>query len=318
MRRTIALVLIGLGTAFLVLAPMVKFYAVPKLTVAPLDLDPAHTSNNSGTVSTVIDLATGTEKQNVALNSIRRTKADVAASQQAGDNTAVYDSLSVISLASDSTNKPYLPSSPERYAFDRTTSIMKATAGTNVGGTPITADMIGTDTVMPLKFPFFSGKQSYNVFDSSIMKGAEAKFVDEETVQGLATYKYEQVIPATKVGTQGTADVYYQDDTLFYVEPTTGEIVNGSSTVKQWLKNADGTDGLVLLDGKIGFTDQNVTDSVNEASANASKLNLVSNVLPVVSLIVGHVLLVVGILLYRAASGSAETTASRQAAMAKS
>lgn len=318
MRRTIALVLIGLGTAFLVLAPMVKFYAVPKLAVAPLDLDPANTSNSSGTVTTVIDLATGTEKSDVALNSIRRTKADIAASQQAGGNVGVYDSLSVISLASDSTNKPYLPASPERYAFNRTTSIMQATSGSNVGGVPITADMIGTDTVMPLKFPFFSTQQTYNVFDSSIMKGAPAKFVDEEAVKGLDTYKYEQVIPPTKIGMQGTAEVWYQNDTLFYVEPSTGQIVNGSSDAKQWLKNPDGTDGLVLLQGKLGFTEQEVTDSVNEATSNASKLNLVSNVLPVVSLILGLVLLVVGILLYRASSGSAEATPSRPTAMAAS
>jgi hypothetical protein len=314
MRRTVGLVLIALGTAFLVLAPMVKFYAVPKLAVAPLDLNPANTSNNAGTVSTVVDLATGTEKSNVALNSIRRTKADVAASEQAGNNIGVYDSLSVISLASDSSNTPYLPASPERYAFDRTTSIMVAQAGANVGGTPITADMIGNDTVMPLKFPFWSQKQSYNVFDSSIMKGAEAKFVQEDTVNGLPVYKYEQDIAATKVGMQGTAEVWYQDDTLFYVEPTTGQIVNGSSTVKQWLKNPDGTDGLVLIDGKIGFTDANVADSVDQASANASKLNLVNNVLPVVSLLLGLVLLVIGILLYRG-SGSAERAPAKTASM---
>ena len=159
MRRVIGLILIGLGAAFLVLAPMVKFYAVPKLSVAPLDLDPSDTSNSSGTVATVVDLATGTEKSNVELNSIRRTKADVAASQQAGNNIGVYDSLSVISLASDSSGQPYLPADPERYAFDRTTTVMVATAGANVGGVPITEAMIGTDTIMPLKFPFRLGEE---------------------------------------------------------------------------------------------------------------------------------------------------------------
>lgn len=299
MRRIIGLVLIALGCAFLVLAPMVKFYAVPKLAVAPLDLDPANTSDNSGTVSTVVDLATGTEKYNVDLNSIRRTKADVAASQQLGGNMAVYDSLSVISLASDSTNQPYLPASPERYAFDRTTSIMTAQAGANVGGTPITPSMIGDDTVMPLKFPFWCQKQSYNVFDSSLMKGYEAKFVQEDTVNGLAVYKYDQNIPATKIGMQGDAEVWYQNDAVYFVEPTTGQVVNGWNVVKQWLKNADGTDGLVLIDGKIGFTKQEIADSVNEASSNASKLNMVANVVPVASLVLGLVLLVIGILLIR-------------------
>jgi len=299
MRRVLGLVLIGLGVALLVLAPMVKFYAVPKLSVAPLDLDPNNTSDSSGTVTTVVDLATGTEKSNVELKSTRRTKADVAASQQAGGNIGVYDSFSVISLASDPAGKPYLPASPERYAFDRTTAIMVATAGANVGGVPITEAMIGNDTVMPLKFPFNSQKSTYNVFDTSIMKGAPAEFLGEEAVQGLNTYKYEQKIPDTVVGKQGDADIHYQNDTLFWVEPATGQVVNGYSIAKQWLKNADGTDGLVLLDGKIGFTDQEVTDSVNEAKANSSKLNTVSNVLPVASLVLGILALVGGILLVR-------------------
>jgi hypothetical protein len=299
MRRGIGLVLIGLGAALLVLAPMLRFYAVPKLAVAPLDLNPANTSNSAGTVTTVIDLATATEKSNVALNSIRRTKADVAASQQAGGNIGVYDSFSVISLASDPSGKPYLPASPERYAFDRTTAIMVAEASSNVGGVAITSDMIGTDTVMPLKFPFYSEKKTYNVFDSSIMKGAPAEFLGEEGVQGLNTYKYEQKIPATAVGKQGDADVMYQNDTFFWVEPLTGQVVNGYSVAKQWLKNADGTDGLVLLDGKIGFTPQEVTDSVNQAKTNSSKLNMVSNVLPIASLILGVLALVGGILLLR-------------------
>ena len=304
MRRGIGLVLIGLGVALLVLAPMVRFYAVPKLSVAPLDLDPNKTSDSAGTVATVVDLPTGTEKQNVELKSTRRTKADVAASEQAGDNIGVYDSFSWISLASDSTNQPYLPASPERYAFDRTTSVMVATAGANVGGTPITEAMIGNDTIMPLKMPFNSEKKTYNVFDTSIMKGAPADFVDEEAVQGLNTYKYEQKIPATQIGTQGDAAVWYQNDTVMYVEPITGQVVNGYSVAKQWLKNADGTDGLVLLDGKIGFTDQEVTDSVNEAKTNSSKLSMVSNVLPVASLLLGILALVGGILLVRRPGGS--------------
>jgi hypothetical protein len=299
MRRGLGLVLIGLGVAFLVLAPMLKFYAVPRLAVAPLDLDPKNTSNSAGTVATVVDLATGTEKQNVDLLSTRRTTADVAASQQAGGNVGVYDSLSVISLKSDASGKPYLPASPERYAFDRTTNVLVASSGTNVGGTPITAAMIGTDTQMPLKMPFFAEKKTYSVFDTSIMKGAPAEFVGEEAIDGLAVYRWEQKIPATQIGLQGTQPIFYQNDTIFIADPLTGQVVNGWSTAKQWLKNADGTDGLVLLDGKIGFTDKEVSDSVAEAKTNSSKLNLVANILPVVCLVAGLVFLVPGILLLR-------------------
>jgi hypothetical protein len=299
MRRVFGLVAIGLGTALLVLAPMLKFYAVPKLSVAPLDLKPSDTSNSSGTVGVVADLATGTEKQNVDLVAVRRTAADVSASQQAGGNTGVYDSLQVVSLASDSSGKPYLPASTERYSFDRTTSVMLATAGANVDGVEITEAMIGTDTIMPLKMPFGTEKKTYKVFDSSLMKGVDTTFAGEEQVQGLSTYKFTSSVPATKTGNQGDAEVWYQDEQTIWVEPVTGQVVNGTNTQKTWLKNADGTDGLVIIDGTLGFTEQEVTDSVDQAKTNSSKLNLVSNVIPVVSLILGAVLLLVGILLVR-------------------
>ena len=55
---------------------------------------------------------------------MRGTTADVTASEQAGGNIAVYDCLSVVSLASDSTGEPFLPATPERYAFDCTTDIL--------------------------------------------------------------------------------------------------------------------------------------------------------------------------------------------------
>ena len=64
----------------------------------------------------------------------------------------------------------------------------------------------------------------------------------------------------------------------------------------------------MLIQGKIGFTDANVTDSVDSASANASKLNLVSNVLPVVSLVLGLVLLVIGILMFRGAGAESSSS----------
>ena len=55
----------------------------------------------------------------------------------------------------------------------------------------------------------------------------------------------------------------------------------------------------MLLDGKIGFTAQEVTDRSTQAKANSSKLNMVSNVLPIASLILGILALVGGILLLR-------------------
>ncbi|MGK3816874.1 porin PorA family protein, partial [Enterococcus faecium] len=82
MRRVLGLILIGLAVACLVAAPLLKFYAVPKLAVAPLDVDPNKPSRNSGTAVKLLDFATLTERTNVPLTSIRYTRADIPATQQ--------------------------------------------------------------------------------------------------------------------------------------------------------------------------------------------------------------------------------------------
>ena len=300
MRRAWGLVLIGLGVALLALAPLIRFVAVPKLAVAPMNLDyRGDPSIASGTVAQVADLPTGTQKTNVPLIAVRRTGADVVAADQVGGNTGVYFSTQVVSLVSDTAGKPYLPVSPERYAFDRTTSVMKAEAGANVNGVPITTDMIGDDTIMPLKFPFFTDKKTYSIFDTSLMKGAPAEFVAEETVQGLSTYHFRQTIPAQQVGVQAGQPLWYQLVQEMWVEPETGQIVNGSSAQKTWLKNADGTDSLVLIDGTLAFTPENVSKSVAQAKENASKVSLLANVVPVVCIVAGLLALLGGVLLLR-------------------
>ncbi|HET7899913.1 MAG TPA: DUF3068 domain-containing protein [Candidatus Nanopelagicales bacterium] len=310
MRRGWGLALIGLGVLFLALAPLLKFYAVPRLAVAPLNLDfKGDPSVASGTVAQVADLPTGTQRSDVPLVAVRHTGADVAASEQLGGNAGVYFSTQVVSEASDSQGLPYLPVSPERYAFDRTTDVMLAEADANVDGVKITPEMIAGDALMPLKMPFFTEKKTYNVFDSTLMKGVATEFVAEEQVQGLTTYHFRSHVDAVQYATQGTQTLWYQNTTDSWVEPMTGQVVNGASDTKQWLKNADGTDSLVLVDGTLAFTDQNVTDSVNQAKENSAKINLISNVAPVVLLVLGLIALVVGILLLRRDDEPAEPEA---------
>jgi hypothetical protein len=309
MRRGLGLVLIGLGVALLVLAPMLKFYAVPKLAVAPLDLDPSSPSRNAGVAVKLLDIATFTERTNVPLTSLRYTKADVAASQAAGGNIGVYESFSRVNDA-DGT---LVTAGTERYAFDRTTNILNTGSGANIDGTPMTEEMIANDAIMPLKLPFFVDKNAtYNYFDTSLLKGAPVAFVEETTIDGLTVYKFEGKIEPTQIGEQeGIAALVGSDDPEFkapryysnlrtlYVEPLTGQVVNGIEDQLQTLRGPDGTDQITIIEGVIGFTDEEIAESVAEAKDNSAKIKLVAQTLPLVSLVLGLVLLVVGILLAR-------------------
>ena len=319
MRRVLGLVLIGLAVACLVAAPLLKFYAVPKLAVAPLDVDPNKPSRNSGTAVKLLDFATLTERTNVPLTSIRYTRADIPATQQAGGNLAVYDSFSRV----NDDKGTLITASTERYTFDRTTNVLTTGQGTNVDGQPLTDTNIAGDATMPLKMPFFLDKtKTYNFYDTALAKGFPLTFVDEEQIDGLTVYKYESKIPPTQIGEQagaatlvGSSDPnfkaprFYSNDRLVWAEPLTGQIVDGSEDQLQTLRGPDGTDKVTIIQGKLGFTPDYKAEAVSEAKTNAAKLTLVQTTLPLVLLVVGIIALVLGLLLLlRRGTGSSTPT----------
>lgn len=305
MRRWVGLVLLGLGVAFLVIAPMLKFYAVPKLAVAPLDLDPADTSDSEGVASQLFDPSTLTERTNVPVTSTRYTTADVAASQQAGGNIGVYDSFSRVN---DATTGALITAGTERYAFDRTTSVLTTGSGSNVDGEPLTEENIADAAIMPLKMPFWVDKSaSYNYYDTSLGRGFPVTFTAEEDLQGLTVYKFEATIPPTQIGEMegvgalvGSTDPAYKAPRFYanhrelWVDPTTGQIVNGSEDQLQTLRGPDGADKITIIKAKIGYTQQNIDDAVANAKSNSAKLKLLNNTLPLVLLVLGLVLAAVG------------------------
>jgi hypothetical protein len=319
MRRVFGLILIGLGVLCLVFAPMIKFYAVPKLAVAPLDLDPAKPSTNSGVATKLLDLATLTERSNVPLTSIRYTRSDIAATQQAGGNNAVYDSFSRV----NDDKGQLVTASTERYAFDRTTDILITGYGSNVDGKALTDENIAGDAIMPLKLPFFLDKsKTYNFYDTSLAKGFPVTFTDEEQLDGLTVYKYEATIPATQIGEQegvaalvGSTDPnykagrFYANHRVLYAEPLTGQIVDGSEDQLQTLRGPDGTDKITIIQGKLGFTPEYKAQSIAEAKTNSAKLSMLSSTVPMIALIVGILALLGGILLLRRPSDDSDAPA---------
>jgi hypothetical protein len=316
-RRVLGYVLLGLGVFLLVLAPLIKFVAVPKLAVAPMNLDPNSPSRSSGLAVKLLDFKTLTERENVPLTQIRFTKADDVAAAQAGGNTAVYESFSRVNDA----DGLLVTAGTERYTFERTNNIIvipsscdvtakppQATCS-NIDGVVLTADNLAGDAIMPLKLPFFLDKaKSYNYYDTTLGKGAPVSFTEETAIDGLTVYKYEGTIEPVQVGTvtgagslvgstEKDAPRFYGNHRTLYVEPITGQVINGIEDQKQTLRGPDGSDKITIIEGKIGFTDEEIAESVGEAKTNSSKLKLLTTTLPVGALVGGLVALAVGLLL---------------------
>jgi hypothetical protein len=314
-KRVIAFVLAGLGAFLLVLAGMLKFYAVPQLAKAPVspgedNPDGITVSINEGTAVTLFNpgaLATGGDpiRRNVPVVSTRFTRGDVQASEapEAKDNNiAVYDSFSRLTDPEGTV----LSAGTIRVAFDRTSSELSNCCGANVDGAD--APFAG---INPLKFPFFVEKRAYDYFDTTLLQALPAEFAGEEELFGMNTYKFVQNIPPTQyaeievpgdlVGSEEatvSGGRFYSNARTLWVDPVTGAIVKGYEEQKQTLR-VDGEDKLTLVEANVGGTDEAVQQTVEDTKSSSDLLHMLNSTIPLVAGILGALALVGGILLAR-------------------
>jgi hypothetical protein len=308
MRRGIGIVLIGLGVFLAVLGILLKVTVVPAVAKAPLspgeDTGGVTQTNQSGVAAKLFDPATLTERQDVALKAIRYTRGDVPASQTEealSQDLAIYDTFQRV----EDEAGVVVTADTARFAFNRVTSELNNCCGANLDGENV--EMSG---IVPLKFPMFTQQQTYPYFDSSLNRGVDAVFQSEEEIEGLPVYKFLVVVEPTQVGTlevpgelvgsplpSYVAPRYYSVNLTLYVEPTTGAIIKGESDQLQTLRGPDGTDQLTIIDAVIGTDPDEVTTGVDTYKPLAALINLLNNTAPLVAIIAGLILLVIGILL---------------------
>jgi len=315
LKRVFSLICVGLGVTCIVLSPLFRFYVAPSVAQTPLDNYTQ--STGVGVLMKQLDptkVAAGDTNpyypENLPITNTRYTKGDVLASEQdpaLSQNLAVFDTFS----RTNTEDGRLVIASTSRYAFGRQDSVLANCCGAAVGGN--TVNFTGN---MPLKFPFFVGQQSYNVWDDTLLAAVPTNFVDQEDHYGVNTYKFQssvaptlipnssQDIPAKVVGQPGTGTVtvnpYYSNDVTYWIEPLTGQIVDSQVSTLTTFRGADGqTDLLTYIQLQAGGDPTYVQNAVPDIKSKASQLNLVLNVLPIVLLILGILLLVVGIFLTR-------------------
>jgi hypothetical protein len=180
----------------------------------------------------------------------------------------------------------------------------------------------GTETTdvdqrgLQYKFPFDTQKKDYTFFDISLRRALPIAYDGEESVNGLATYRFVQRIEPTKVKTQqvpgslfgsteGTlsSDQMYENVRKIWVEPHTGQIVKGEEQQRQFLKGP-GNKEFVVLSGTLAWTPQTVQQQVDKASEAADRLVLLTRTGPIVMWTVGGLMVIGGVLLLVAGRGT--------------
>ncbi|MGW0334768.1 DUF3068 domain-containing protein [Streptomyces sp. NPDC003011] len=302
MRRTaspLSLILLGLGTFLLVLAPLLAWYVQPRAAVNPIDIDTTAVYRGTGSVFDTEELDTVPDQR---ITVTQRVRADVADSERSGN--AVWDVATTVDTNSSlPAADPHdaLEFIPHRWVMDRKTT------------KPVHCcqEKPYIEGEAYLKFPFDVQKRSYQWWDNSLGSTVTMNYRGTEKVQGYTGYRFTGSVPPSKVGTRlvpGTivdqperpqvlAEEWYSNHGIeLVVDQATGRVIYAQVGPKRTLRapGAD-QDAVVLLDSrKLAFTTETQKEAVRQAERDSGQLRAVGRTLPIGAAVAGFVLAVVG------------------------
>ncbi|MCY0935291.1 DUF3068 domain-containing protein [Streptomyces sp. H34-S4] len=245
MRRRASLVLLAVAVFCIALAPLLRWYAYPRLAKIPPNQYQEVVLEAKD--ATLLDYTAGMEPKKVDKVTIVQTlKGNVEASKEieasAGKDVVVWDTLTHI-MGPDGKMVSQIP---ERYIFDAHTQAPVHATGEAVDGDPVRREGI------EFKWPFFTEPRDYLYFDQQTRSSSPIHYVGPRTFKGMDVYYYEQIIPWTKVSlpkkmpiegidpatfeqTTGTS-LWYSTKAMFWVDPVTGAPVNAEQEIKQEMR----------------------------------------------------------------------------------
>jgi hypothetical protein len=299
-----SVVLIALGAFLIVLAPMVRWYAYPRIAVAPAAQKSVTTLVGPG--ATIFDINTFKEITTDLTTKVR-TVGDTKAADKAGNGTVIY----VNSTSTKSSDGVMRSRDVERMAFNQRTGEAVNCCGEFLSNTEGVQTPVKHKGLVAI-FPIPTEKKTYEFWDATLKDATPIKYTGTGTIEGVDVYTFENTTPATKVGTQEvplnllgltgtdnvTADEMYSVVRKLWVEPNTGVILKRSEQVLDTL-NYDGQPRLTLTKVDTQYDAKTVKANADKYGSEGKMLHLVRSVVPLVSLLLGVLLLFLGIALGR-------------------
>lgn len=307
-----AAILIGIGAFCVTMALLLKFYAYDKLAVVPYDQNTRQlVVDDSATFFDADNVRPGSGKLTTTVTVIGDPDESERASEQTGRNVAV---MSKGQVSDNNGEAPPMDASRQTFAIDRTTGEAVPWEGNSQNG-----QAKDFQKGLMIKFPFQTQKQTYNYYDGTIGKPMQMKYVGEETVKGLDTYKFQGTVPMTKFRTQDVprgifgledtggvdADRLYANDRTIWVEPETGVMIKVVENQRQELRwNEPGARTVNALTTDSVMTDDTVQANVDEYATKAMLLKILRFWAPLLLGIIGIGLLLAGLALSLKARGN--------------
>ena len=303
-RRRTAVALV-LGVLLIVLAPVLRYWLTPRLAQSPEVTSAAFTS--SGTITTLVDFeeeegAEAPTQVPIPVTRTVTTTGDAAASGEAqadGLNVAVTTTADQ-TLTSDGR---LVAGMTFRLAADRQTQALADCCDVEVAG--VQFSMAGAGN--PLRLPWFTPAKPYPYLDTTLMAPVEMAFIGRDRVGDLEAMKFQQATSPTAVGTipapgalvgseQPTVRLTrtYSVNRTLWVDPTTGIILRTAERVRETLRDDDGKDVVVLLAMTLASTPEQEQVQAAAAREQARPVRWAHTWCPLLSLVLGALLLVAG------------------------
>lgn len=301
MRRVLGVVLTGLGAFFLVVALLFRFYMPGQVIKFPLN--EYSVSSLTGTNTSYFSSQTGAEVTGATVRAASTVQGDVAAGSS---STAVWnDIVGVFDITHSSSPGSPISYSTERLAFNRRTGLLVNCCGAAIGTKR--EKMSGQGFVWPIG----TQQKTYQIFDTTLMKPEPVTFTGTSTVDGMNVDIFAEYINNQKLGTvslpgsfvgidQPTVALpeYLSAVNTYYVDPGTGSPVKVVQSENESLTNpSTGGTALTLLRGTLTTTPQSIAAAVNTARSSDTEISWVQDIGPLIGILLGLVLLVLGILL---------------------
>ncbi|MFE9764533.1 DUF3068 domain-containing protein [Streptomyces sp. NPDC005808] len=298
----VSLILLGLGTFLLVLAPLLAWYVKPHAAVNPIDIDQTAVYTGTGSVFDVTKVETVPDQK---ITVTQKVRGDVAASETSGngvwDVTTTVDTDKSLPAADP---HDALEFTPHRWVMDRATNkpVHCCQEKPYIQGEAY------------LKFPFDVQKRAYRWWDNSLGATVTLNYRGTKKIQGYAGYRFTGTVPATRTGTrlvpgaivgepersQVLAEEWYANHLVeLVVDQRTGRVLYAQVGPRKTLRAPGGTeDAAVLLDAeKLAFTTDTQKFAVDRAKEESGQLRAVGETLPIGAGALGLVLAAVGVVL---------------------
>ncbi|MFI0778664.1 DUF3068 domain-containing protein [Streptomyces sp. NPDC021212] len=307
MRRKASLVLLAFAVFFAALAPLVRWYAFPRLAKIPPS--EYQTAVLEARPATLLDYATMKPRTVSKVSIVQTLRGNVAAAEkvgkEAGRDVVVWDALSYI----QGPDGKMVSRIPERYVFDAHSQDPVHAGGEHVDGDAVRREGI------EYKWPFLTEKRDYRYFDAQTRTSAPIHYKGTRSFRGLTVYYFEQTIPWTKVPLPKTMPVdgitpesvrkagtsrWYTTKRMFWVEPTTGAPVNGQEIHREELRGGTllgGRDRVTVFSGHVKMREDYIAHTVKMVTSQRQLVLAITTYVPWACGVLGAGLLALALLL---------------------